>query len=287
MFLPGLTICLGITVVMELLFAGPALAWGPAVHTVTALSVLDDVRALLPEISKIITTSPLQYLYGCLAADFFIGKGRPGVSGHPHNWEGGFRFLREAEGDRESAFAYGFLSHLAADVVAHNFFVPTMMGSMRHRKRRGHLYWEVRADYLMGPDYIRIARDVLTMDHKGCDDLLALISGKGGNGLKTKKRIFTQSVKFSDYLYTAHPLLFSGKAVRRKDFQMYLALMVGISCRLVKDFLGNPHSSPCLSYDPMGKAALRQAKRKWPLGRPLNRCRSIRRSALDRGSIVL
>jgi len=262
MFFLKLTIFLGISVTVQLLWAEGALAWGPAIHTVTALSALDGVGAILPSIAGIITSFPLQYMYGCLAADFFIGKGKNRRAGHPHNWKGGFRFLSEAGDDREAAFAYGFLSHLAADVVAHNFFVPNLINSYPVWTRKGHLYWEVKADYLVGPDYIKIARDVLSMDHKGCDELLNLIAGKRRNGIKAKKRIFTQSVKFSDYLYSTHSVLFGGKVVRWQEFQEYLVLMVGLSCRLVRDFLSNPDSCPCLSYDPMGKQNLRLVRRR-------------------------
>jgi hypothetical protein len=262
MFFLKLIITLGISVTLQLLWAQGALAWGPAIHTVTALSALDGVGSILPSIAGIITSFPLEYIYGCLAADFFIGKGKNRRAGHPHNWEGGFKFLNGAGDDREAAFAYGFLSHLASDVVAHNFFVPNQIDSHPAWTRKGHLYWEAKADSLVGPNYIKIARDVLSLDHKGCDELLNLIAGKRRNGIKTKKRIFTQSVKFSDYLYATQCVLFGGKVVRWQEFQEYLALMVDLSCRLVKDFLNNPDSCPCLSYDPMGRQNLRLVRRR-------------------------
>jgi hypothetical protein len=262
MFFIKLILFLSISVTFQFMWAEGALAWGPAIHTVSALSVLDGVGVILPSIAGIITSFPLEYIYGCLAADFFIGKGKNRRAGHPHNWEGGFKFLNGAGDDREAAFAYGFLSHLAADVVAHNFFVPNQINSHPAWTRKGHLYWEFKADSLVDPKYIKIARDVLGMDHKGGDELLNLIGGKGRNGIKTKKRIFTQSVKFSDYLHTTHWVFWGGKVVRWQEFQEYLALMVGLSCRLVKDFLSNPDSCPCLSYDPMGRQNLHLVRRR-------------------------
>ena len=264
------------SVALQLLLFDIALAWGPAVHTVTALSVLDNVSMLLPSISGVLASYPLEYLYGCLAADFFIGKSKTGKRGHPHNWEGGFRFLGKAGDEREAAFTYGFLSHLAADVVAHNFFVPRLMVSYADKRRMGHLYWEVKADYLVGPSYIKIARDVLSMDHRGSDQLLRLIAGKRRKRLNAKKRIFTQSVRLSDYLYEAHPVFFAGKVVHLKDFRDYLALMVGVSCRVVRDFLQNPQTAPCLRYDPMGKRNLRSARRERSMARSFNARRPAR-----------
>ena len=288
MFFLKLIMLLGISFTVQLLCAEAALAWGPAIHTVTALSALDGVGMILPSVSGIITSFPLEYMYGSLAADFFIGKGKTGKAGHPHNWEGGFKFLNEAGDDREAAFAYGFLSHLAADIVAHNFFVPNLINSYPAWTRKGHLYWEVKADYLVGPNYIKIARDILSMDHKGCDELLSLIAGKRRNGIKAKKRIFKQSVKYSDYIYTTHSVFFGGKVVRWQEFQEYLALMVGLSCRLVKDFLSNPGSCPCLSYDPMGRQNLRLVRRRKRIfTRSFRTRRPSRRFTLDKELLKL
>jgi hypothetical protein len=262
MFFFKLILFLCVCVVLQLICAQSALAWGPGVHTVIALSSLDEVGLLLPSIARMITSFPVEYLYGCLAADFFIGKGKGKKQGNPHNWEGGFKFLSEASNDREAAYAYGFLSHLAADVVAHNFFVPNLIKSYPARRRVGHLYWEIKADYLVGPGYTRVAKDVLSMDHKGCDELLELVAGKRRNGLKAKKHIYTQSIKLSDYFYATHDFLFAGKMVRWQMFHKYLAFMVDLSCRMSKNFLMHPDSSPCLLYSPLGRRNVRLAKRR-------------------------
>ena len=88
--------------VFQLIAADRALAWGPGVHTVIALSTLENVGLILPAIARMITLFPLQYMYGCLSADFFIGKSHGRRMGNAHSWEGGFRFLREASDDEEA-----------------------------------------------------------------------------------------------------------------------------------------------------------------------------------------
>jgi hypothetical protein len=263
-------VLLGAYISAQLLGPECALAWGPGVHTVTALSLLNDVSLILPTIARIITLYPREYLYGCLSADFFIGKGKRKRAGHPHSWKGGLMLLSEAGDDREAAYAYGFLSHLVADVAAHNFFIPNLLHSYPTGRKMGHLYWEIKADYLIGPGYVKIAKDVLSMDHKGCDDLLDLIAGKRKNRLKAKKRLFTQTVKVSDYFYATHDTLFMGRPAHRRIFSDYLAFMVDLSCRLVKDFLTNPGSSPCLSYDPLGRQHPNLISRMRMLRRPFN-----------------
>ncbi|EFK11352.1 conserved hypothetical protein, partial [delta proteobacterium NaphS2] len=223
---------------------------------------LDAAFQFLPSVGRIITAFPIEYLYGSLSADFFIGKAKKKRSGAPHNWEGGFKFLGDAGDDREMSYAFGFLSHLAADVVAHNYFIPNLMSAYPGKGKMGHLFWEIRSDYLIGTGYTSIANGVLNMDHQVCDDLLQLLGGKKKNRLKTKKRVFTQTVKLSDYLYTTRNLFFETRAPRGRVFHEYLAAMVDLSRRLVYDFLKHPDSSPCLHFDPIGARNLLMAKGK-------------------------
>ena len=253
---------IGILGFIQLFWADTAMAWGPGVHTVTALSVLNDLGPILPSIAKVITSFPVEFLYGCLSADFFVGKSSVAKSGSLHNWEGGFKFLKEAGNDQEASYAYGFLTHLVADVIAHNYFIPNLISSHPAKRGVGHLYWEMKSDYLVGPGYVKIARDVLHMDHHGCDALLNMTMGKKRSGLKTKKRIFTQTVKFSDYMYGTRNSFLSERTFPQKAFITYLACMVQFSCRLVRDFLKKPESSPCLIHDPNGRKNLRLARRR-------------------------
>ena len=286
MFFFKFIILLAVSFIIETLFAKTAFAWGPGVHTVTVLTTLNNASQLLPSIAGIITSFPREFLYGCLAADFFIGKGKIKKERHPHNWEGGFNFLKEAENDREASFAYGFLSHLAADVVAHNFFVPSLITSYPTGRKMGHLYWELKADYLIGPYYTKIAGHVLSMEHQECDELLNHIAGKLKNGIKVKKRFFTRSVKFSDYCYSTHDFFFAGKVIRRQAFHDYLVFMVDLSCRLVKDILRHPGSSPCLSYDPMGRESL-LVRNKGLLSRRFNSHHPIRQFTVNKELLEL
>jgi hypothetical protein len=304
MFFLKLIFLFGIIWAFELLLPDGASAWGPAVHTATALLTLENASQILPHIAHVITRHRFEFLYGCLAADFFLGKSQARAKPHAHNWQGGFRLLDEARDDHEAAYGYGFLAHLAADVAAHNFFVPSLISVPPRRRRRGHLYWEFRADYLVPADHRRIARQILSMDHMACDDLLSQVSGDKRNGLKTKKRIYTQTVKvsdylynnygkfsdyfhrnygkFSDYLYAVHPNLFAEKLMRRQNFHTYVEFMTNLSCRLVRDLLRNPNTSPCLLHDPMGKRNLRLARGKKLLPRVLRPRRAPHRFEVNR-----
>ncbi|MBW2118447.1 MAG: hypothetical protein JRH09_11075 [Deltaproteobacteria bacterium] len=76
--------------------------------------------------------------------------------------------------------------------------------------------------------------------------------------------------------------------MRWQEFQKYLALMVGLSCRLVKGFLSNPDSCPCLSYDPMGRQNLRLvSRRKRVFAGSFSTQRPSRRFTLDKELLKL
>lgn len=260
MFLPKILIVLSIFIFKELIYADGAWAWGPAVHTVISCNIIGSCSQILPYIASIIQAFPHEYIYGGISADFFIGKGQKKKKGHSHNWETGFKFLSEVNTEREAAYAYGFLSHLAADVVAHNYFVPDLIHRVSKWKRIGHFYSEAVADRFVDPIYLKIVKDVLDMDHIDCDRILKSTAVRNSYGLRAKKHIYTQSVKISDYLYCLP--VFSdmeiGSTYNVED--EYMAFMIELSFKLVKDLLSYPESSACLSHDPIGSDNLRMAR---------------------------
>jgi len=287
MFFLKVSVFLAGYLVIQLIDAEFVLAWGPGIHTALALSSLDSAKLLLPSIAHVITSFPIEYIYGCLSADFFIGKGKRTYKKNPHTWEGGFRFLRGAKDDRETAYALGFLSHLAADVIAHNFFIPNLLSAYPGRGKMGHLFWEIRADYLIGSPYTRIARGVLDMDHQICDDLLKLMGGRRKNGFKAGKSFFAQTVKFSDRLHTTRDLFFETRVVRWRHFHGFLALMLDLSRGLANDFLTHPETSPCLLHDPMGAHNLLLAKKKRVFSRLSRTPRPVQRFDVDEDLLYL
>ncbi len=265
--------------IIQLVVTSGAWAWGPAIHTVIACTLLDEVTQILPAIAHTIQSFSLEYIYGNMAADFFIGKGLKQREDHPHNWETGFRCLAEAKDEREEAYAYGFLSHLASDVIAHNYFVPDLIHRIYTWKRIGHLRSEAMADKFAGPFYIKVAREILTMKELDCDDLLKSIVKRDRHGLKTRRRLFTQSVKISDYIYYLPKISFWNGNPRIS--QEYLAFMIDLSYRLVKNLLSDPASSPCLAHDPVGSHNIRLASQNGVLSKFLNNQRPTYQFPVD------
>jgi hypothetical protein len=265
---------LSIIIFKELIFSDGAWAWGPAVHTVISCNILGSYSQILPGIAAIIQAFPSEYIYGGISADFFLGKGHKKKEGHSHNWETGFRFLGDANSEKEAAHAYGFLSHLAADVVAHNYYVPDLIDRVATSKKIGHFYSEAFADKYVDPLYLRLAKDVLSMDHLECDRMLRSAVIKNSYGLTAKKHIYAQSVRISDYLYCL-PVIFNreGNSPYNAEDE-YMAFMIELSFKLVKDLLSNPDSSVCLSHDPIGSDNIRRADRKKIFSRVYNNRKS-------------
>lgn len=247
-----------------------AWAWGPAMHTAMACRILQDGIAILPAVSSIIHSFPKEFVYGSLAADFFVGKGTKPKEGHSHNWKTGFRLLRKSKDERQAAYAYGFLSHLAADVIAHNYFVPNLVHQVSTWRKMGHLYWEAKADHSLEPAYVSLASRILSKDELRCDGLLQAAVGKRRNGIKARRQIFTQTVKLSDFLSNPLPLMLINMGSKYRISPSYLSFMAELSYRLVQDILSRPFTSPCLSFDPIGSRNLRLAGRFAVLSRILD-----------------
>lgn len=144
-----------------LIGATPALAWGPATHMKLGSDLLGQLGVLPAVVAALLARYRRDYLFGNLAADMVIAKRLSRVRQFCHHWATGFAILEDASTDASRAFALGYLSHLAADTVAHNKFIPRQMTLTRSTLAFGHLYWELRADSTIGPHHWEQLRLVL------------------------------------------------------------------------------------------------------------------------------
>ena len=89
---------------------------------------------------------PFDFLYGNIAADSSIAKHYAPLGRHCHYWHVGQEIHDLAESDALRAFGLGYLCHLAADTVAHNYFVPRQLMLTSSTAAVGHSYWETRVE---------------------------------------------------------------------------------------------------------------------------------------------
>jgi hypothetical protein len=152
-----------------LLWPSDALAWGPLAHLSFSAQALGNLGPVPSALRALLTDFGGEFLYGSLAADIVVGKNLSRFIDHCHNWKVGFNVLDEARPGAEKAFAWGFLAHLAADTVAHNYYVPWKTVTSFHKANTKHAYWELRYDQRMDPVYSRLARRVTTKAMRGHD----------------------------------------------------------------------------------------------------------------------
>jgi hypothetical protein len=166
------SILLGAAVLALLVYPSDALAWGPLAHLSFSAQALGNLTVLGLDVQGLLQGHGNDFLYGSLAADIVVGKNLAKFIHHCHNWKVGFGVFKQARTGAEKAFALGFLAHLAADTVAHNYFVPFKTVSSFGRLGTGHAYWELRYDQKIDPEMWRLARRVSTRATREHDDLL-------------------------------------------------------------------------------------------------------------------
>jgi hypothetical protein len=149
-----------------------AQAWGPLAHLSFSSQALEAVGLVQPSVRHILQDFANEFLYGSLAADIVVGKNMARYLYHCHNWRVGFNVFKHAKAGGEQAFALGFLSHLATDTVAHNYYVPFKTVASYHKRSTQHAYWELRYDQRMDRDFSRVAREVTSRAYRNHDDYL-------------------------------------------------------------------------------------------------------------------
>jgi len=117
------------------LLPSAAYAWTPGTHVFLGEAVMRSLDLLPSAIAELLRAYPYDFLYGSIAADTSIAKKYAPVGRHCHSWTVGLEIYDGAEDDPLRAFALGYLAHLAADAVAHNYFVPSSSRSRRARRR--------------------------------------------------------------------------------------------------------------------------------------------------------
>src|SRR5581483_11409382 len=133
-----------------------------------------------------------------IAADTSIAKKYAPVGRHCHSWNVGFEILDNARDEPLRAFALGYLAHLAADSVAHNYFVPKQLAVTSSTSGLGHSYWESRFETHLGTECARRARELILIDHSRSDNLLDRVLSPTIFSTPTNRRIFRGMVVVAD-----------------------------------------------------------------------------------------
>jgi hypothetical protein len=114
-----------IFLIAGLLFAPDALAWGLQTHVFIAQWALAAVPLADPRLRAAVLRLPHLVLAGACLPDLALAGRMLRLSAFrtAHQWST-LRRLAAAAGDEARAIAVGYASHLLADIIAHNRFVP-------------------------------------------------------------------------------------------------------------------------------------------------------------------
>jgi hypothetical protein len=234
-------------------------AWGPATHLDIGWKVLNNTHGLAAGVKALIDSFPYDYLYGNISADIVVAKNLVKEHNHCHNWKVGKQVLERAETDSQRAFAYGYLSHLAADTVAHNEFIPSMMVRSFSSTIHRHIYWELRFDALAKRSVWSLPDKIARKVHVDNDMLLNSVITGTPLPFRANKTIFS-SVLNLHKVDSWHRMIDtlskrSVWALHKEDKDRWFALALERVEGLLKDI----DKAPCLSMDPTGKKNLREA----------------------------
>lgn len=232
-------------------------AWGPGVHLAIGQAALDNLYMFPASVANLLLRYTDAFLYGCLSADIFIGKGTRVRPGHSHNWETGIKLLETAPDDRAQAYTYGYLTHLAADIVAHNHYVPNVLSTMPIGGTISHVCVEMLADARVDWDPSQALTLFRRKRNKVSDKFLLRAMEKGHLPFLLRKQL----VKGSFTFFQQAPIVSRQLSRLTPTFGgiAYLDSMLDLATRCALHFLINPHNSPLLTMDPIGSRNLARA----------------------------
>ena len=250
-----------IALLLLALVPSDAFAWTPGTHILLGETVLRNAALLPAALAALIREYPWDFLYGNIAADTSIAKKYARFGRHCHSWTVGFEILNRAREPQLQAFAWGYLAHLAADVVAHNYFVPHQLAVTSATSAIGHSYWESRFETHLSQYFPRRAVEVIRRDHGASDSHLDRVLSPTIFSTATNRRIFRGMVHASDNAGWQRVFALVAANSRWDLPEPMVGTHLARSYDYVMDLLVREAGSVPYTYDPSGDKALRSAKR--------------------------
>jgi hypothetical protein len=245
-------------------------AWTPGTHIFLGEAVMRSLALLPSSVAELLATFPYDFLYGSIAADTSIAKKYAAAGRHCHSWNVGLEIHESAESEPLKAFALGYLAHLAADSVAHNYFVPHQLTITSSTAALGHSYWESRFDTHIGDRFSRTAKQLILRDHSHSDEHLDRILSPTIFSTPTNRRIFRGMVYVADTESWQRIFHLVEEKSRWDLSEAEVEVYMARAFDYIIDLLTRLDHAEPYKLDPAGTVALRSAKK-------------VRRAALRRG----
>ncbi len=236
-------------------------AWTPGTHVFLGDAVMRSLALLPPAIAELLHEFPFDFLYGSIAADTSIAKKYAPTGRHCHSWTVGMEIFASADDDRMRSFGLGYLAHLAADSIAHNYFVPKQLALTSSTSSLGHSYWESRFETHLGTECARRARELILIDHAPADGLLDRVLSPTIFSTPTNRRIFRGMVIVADNESWQRIFQLMTDNSRWDLADDEVGRYVARSYDFIMDLLIRIENADAFQLDPSGDSALRMAKR--------------------------
>lgn len=227
--------------------------WGPGIHLHLGNKILNSNKEF--EGKDIIKKHIKEFLYGNIAPDITLGKKYiKDLEKHSHSWKTGFKILNSAKSDKHKALAYGYLSHLASDIIAHNFFIPKNLLISKGMRNFSHMILEIKSDMMLYKDTYELVYKMSKVNLKDEDIFLKAIISKSFLSFKANRKIFEYSLKVmkSKYMYSGIRIFTNYENWIQKNKKI-LEKYHEISYNLIEDVLEKKENSILLKYDPNGE----------------------------------
>jgi hypothetical protein len=262
-------LCLAVLLALVLTPA-VAHAWTPGTHIFLGEAIMRSLPLLPAAVAELLAAFPYDFLYGSIAADTSIAKKYAAAGRHCHSWNVGFEIHDNADSEPLRAFALGYLAHLAADSVAHNYFVPHQLTITSSTAALGHSYWESRFDTHIGERFSRTAKQLILRDHAHSDEHLDRILSPTIFSTSTNRRIFRGMVYVADTESWQRIFHLVEEKSRWDLSEQEVEIYMARAFDYIVDLLTRLDRAEPYKLDPAGTIPLRAAKK-------------VRRAALRRG----
>ena len=247
---------LAVALAVVLLDPSPALAWGPVTHIALGIQALATVSTPDGVLQAVLAKLPEAFLYGGFAPDIVQGRRlQSRLRRHSHNWSTGFGLLEAARAEKEQAFALGYLAHLAADVVAHNFFLPARFVGHFARGMGSHIYEEACFDSMQEADYRDLLLKLLRIDFSGLNRMLERAIDSPLLGFGAHRIVFDGGLRRIREWHRVIKALSGDEVIREADVEIFSRASQGA----IAEALTAQGAAPCCRFDPMGAAAIKNA----------------------------
>lgn len=211
-----------------------AFAWGPLTHIYFGNEIYSFASLLPAGVAGLLRKYRQDFLYGNLMADIIIGKKYLPDNKSSHNWDVAMNLLEQAKRGPEKAFVYGYLSHLAADTVAHENLTGDKLDV-------GHTLIELKADSMINKVYWLQSVTISRAVQKRNDRFLKGSLDSFIFSFDTSKRIY-KGIVFLSFLNKKRPRGFDSE---------YISKLHEESLARMLDLLRNEKGSFVLDKSPL------------------------------------